>query len=513
MKKTERLAFDLKNLPTDVALLHSIIESIAFTNERLLHQLREANRRQFGRKAESVSELQMALFEQQIQAQLAAMPKLEVSPVLPKEPGAGHGRGIPADSIPRHNEHYPLAAEQKTCPDCSTTLKKIGTESRNVVEYIPSSLVVRVQTCEKWACPCCMDKVVTSDLPDLPVAKGMAGEGLLAHVVTSKYADHLPLYRQSVILKRQGYPVSRSTLGDWVAQVADKLKPVYLAMKADVLKSKVIHSDDTTVPVLAEKDPENRSRKRKAGTGRLWTWVGDKDHPHIVYSFSANRRQQWPLDFIGGWRGYLQADAYSGYHPLYARGIKEVACWAHARRKYVEAMETDPARGQSAVAFIHKLYDVEREAKAMSPRDRKRLRLAHAKPVLDAFKGWLDAQALITLPKSVMGQAMAYSLNQWAALNSYLKDGDLAIDNNAAERAIRGIALGRKNWLFAGSNEGGERAAILYSVIESCKRHGVDPFEYLRDVIAEIAGVPPRRVKELMPATWKATRQEQSQAA
>jgi transposase len=513
MKKNERLAFDLKNLPTDVALLHSIIESIAFTNERLLHQLREANRRQFGRKAESVSELQMALFEQQIQAQLAAMPKLEVSPAPPKEPGVGHGRGIPAESIPRHNEHYPLAADQKTCPDCSTTLKKIGTESRNVVEYIPSSLVVRVQTCEKWACPCCMDKVVTSDLPDLPVAKGMAGEGLLAHVVTSKYADHLPLYRQSVILKRQGYPVRRSTLGDWVAQVADKLKPVYLAMKADVLKSKVIHSDDTTVPVLAEKDPKNRSKKRKAATGRLWTWVGDKDHPHIVYSFSANRRQQWPLDFIGGWRGYLQADAYSGYHPLYARGIKEVACWAHARRKYVEAMETDPARGQAAVAFIHKLYDVEREAKAMSARDRKRLRLAHAKPVLDAFKVWLDAQALIVLPKSIMGQAMAYSLNQWAALNSYLEDGDLAIDNNPAERAIRGIALGRKNWLFAGSHEGGERAAILYSVIESCKRHGIDPFEYLRDVVGTIAGVPPKRIKELLPANWKAAKVEQAKAA
>jgi hypothetical protein len=355
--------------------------------------------------------------------------------------------------------------------------------------------------------------VVTSDLPDLPVAKGMAGDGLLAHIVTSKFADHLPLYRQSVILKRHGFDVSRSTLGDWVAQVADKLKPLYLAMKADVLKSKVIHSDDTTVPVLEGKDRRDPTRKRKARLGRLWTWVGDQNHPHTVYSFSPDRKQEWPLEFAEGWKGYLQADAYSGYHPLYQRGIKEVGCWAHARRKFVEAMETDSETGQSALAFIHRLYDVEREAKGKSAHDRKLLRWTHAKPVLDTFKTWMDVQALKVLPKSVMGQALGYSLRQWGALNCYLEDGDLAIDNNPAERALRAVALGRKNWLFAGSNESGERAAILYSVIESSKRHGIDPFEYLRAVISEISSVPQRKMVNLLPANWNVMRLEQDKAA
>jgi hypothetical protein len=354
---------------------------------------------------------------------------------------------------------------------------------------------------------------VTSELPELPVAKGLAGEGLLAHVVTSKIADHLPLYRQAVILKRHGFDVRRSTLADWVAQVAEKLEPVYQAMKADVLGSKVIHSDDTTVPVLIAREPGGPLGKRKAALGRLWTWVGDEEHPHTVYSFSPDRRQEWPTDFMAGWKGYLQADAYPGYHPLYRKGIQEVACWAHARRKYVEAMETAPELGQSALAFIHRLYDVEREAKLLDALERKRLRRLHAKPVLETFKGWLDAQSLRVLPKSAMGQALAYTLKQWAALNRYVEDGDLGIDNNPAERALRGIALGRKNWLFAGSKAGGDRAAILYSVVESCKRHGIDPFEYLRDVIGTVAGTPAKKVHELMPANWKAKRLEQIAAA
>jgi transposase len=512
MKKAPSLVLDLKNLPTDVALLQSIIVSLATHNERLLHQMREANRRQFGRKSESVSELQMALFEKLVQAQLAGLPKVTAALGAPKDPSKGHGRGIPSASVPRRHEHYPLPESQKTCPDCRSSLKKIGTESRNVVEYVPASLVVRVQTSEKWACPCCMDKVLTSELPELPVARGLAGEGLLAHVVTSKFADHLPLYRQSVILKRHGFDVGRSTLGDWVAQVADLLKPLYLAMKADVLKSKVIHSDDTTVPVLDGKERGDKGRRRKARLGRLWTWVGDLNHPHTVYSFSPDRKQAWPLDFASGWKGYLQADAYSGYHPLYQRGIVEVACWAHARRKYVEAMETDPETGQAALAFIHRLYEVEREAKDKSGRERKQLRVTHAKPVLEAFKTWLDAQALRVLPKSVMGQALGYTLRQWQALNRYLEDGDLAIDNNPAERALRAVAVGRKNWLFAGSDAGGERAAILYSVVESCRRHGIDPFEYLRDMVTTIQDVPRKRLADLLPAPWKAMKAERMAA-
>jgi transposase len=331
---------------------------------------------------------------------------------------------------------------------------------------------------------------------------------MLAHVVVSKYADHLPLHRQAVILGRQGLEVNRSTLCGWTAQVAELLEPLHEAMKVEVLKSKVIHGDDTPVAVLDRREdppPGVGQKRKKARQGRLWVWVGDKGHPHTVFDYTPNRRREGPLDFLGGWRGYLQADAYPGYNTLYReRGVVEVACWAHTRRKFFDALDVDRERGQAALAFIHRLYQVEAQARDMEPRQRQKLRQKEALPVLLAFKEWLDGQALLVLPRSAMGEAMGYALRQWPALCRYVEDGDLAIDNNAAENALRGVALGRKNWLFEGSDEGGKRAAVLYSLIQSCRRHKVEPYAYLKDVISRISGHPARKLKELMPAYWTA---------
>ena len=520
--KPQPISLDVENLPDDLPLLKSLIRDLVSTLkdkeeniERLRHQLREALRRHYGRKSEILSADQLALFEKFIDEALAKKPTGDAEPAAKAEV-RGHGRRKPASTLPRKDEHYPLEAERKVCPDCHAPLKKIGEDTREVVDYIPSSMVVRVQTSEKWACGSCKDKVISSELPALPIERGLAGEGLLAHVVTSKYADHLPLYRLSEIFARQGLEVNRSTLCGWVAQTADLLKPVHEAMKAELLESKVIHSDDTPVPVLedaqrgatdAEEQADEPKGPRKARTGRLWTWVGDEGHPQVVFEYTPDRKGERPREFLKGWKGYLQADAYGGYDRLYEnQGVVEVACWAHTRRKFIEAQDTYKVRARTALAYIHALYEVEKEARNLDADPRRALRQERAGPLLETFKAWLDAQALVVLPKSAMGLALGYALRQWKALTVYVDDGDLDIDNNAAERALRCVALGRKNWLFAGSDQGGERAAVLFSLVATCKRHGIDPYAYLRDVIGRIAAHPAKDVAALMPDRWLAAK-------
>jgi transposase len=516
------VSLDVENLPDDLPLLKSLIRDLVTTLkdkdeniERLRHQLREALRRHYGRKSETLSEDQLALFEKLIGQELSKQPEAEKEPSAKAEV-KGHGRRKPSEALPRKQEHYALPAEAQVCPDCHSPLKKIGEDAREVVEYVPASLFVRVQSSEKWACGNCQDKVVSSELPALPIERGLAGKGLLAHVVTSKYADHIPLYRLSEIFERQGFEVNRSTLCGWVAQTADLLKPVVEAMKAELLESKVLHSDDTPVPVLEDTDrgtsdgedqaDEPKGRK-KARLGRLWTWVGDEGHPQTVFEYTPDRKGERPREFLKGWKGYLQADAYGGYDQLYEnQAVVEVACWAHTRRKFIEAQDTDKAGARAALAYIHALYEVEKEARSLVAEQRRALRQERAGPLLETFKAWLDAQALVVLPKSAMGLALGYALRQWKALTAYVGDGDLDIDNNAAERALRCVALGRKNWLFAGSDHGGERAAVLFSLVATCKRHGMDPYAYLRDVIGRVAAHPAKDVAALMPDRWLAAK-------
>lgn len=294
--------------------------------------------------------------------------------------------------------------------------------------------------------------------------------------------------------------MNRSTLCGRVAQSADLLDPLYQAMKLDLLNSKVIHGDDTPVRVLERDRSGPPGKKTKSRLGRVWVWVGDKTHPHTVFDFTPNRKQEGPLDFLVGWKGYLQADAYPGYEVLYKkRGVMEVACWAHVRRKFFDAQDTDRPRAEAALAFVQRLYRVEDLSKEMPPQERKQLRESEALPVLKAFEAWMEAQQV--LPKSSIGLAIQYAQNQWPALCRYVEDGDLAIDNNAAENALRGVALGRKNWLFEGSDAGGRRAAIIYTLLEPCRRHGINPYAYLKDVIGRIGEA--KRLLELAPAQWQ----------
>ena len=253
---------------------------------------------------------------------------------------------------------------------------------------------------------------------------------------------------------------------------------------------------------------QDRLRRGRTRQGRLWVYLGDRDHPYTVFDYTPNRTRDGPATFLADYKGYLQADAFSGYDGIYAGGdVIEVACWAHARRKFHDARTTDRERAHAALAFIRHLYAVERQARELEPEQRRKLRQERSGPLLDRFREWLDAQALAVLPQSPMGQAVGYTLGQWTALCRYLDDGDLAIDNNPAERQLRAVAVGRKNWLFVGSDRGGRRAAIAYSIIATCKRHEVDPFAYLRDVLDRVATHPSSGIGVILPPNWKAAHQ------
>jgi hypothetical protein len=291
---------------------------------------------------------------------------------------------------------------------------------------------------------------------------------------------------------------------DWMRQCADLVNPLYELMKRRTLSSKVVQTDDTPVPVLDPDRPHTR-------TGRIWTYVGDATQPYTVYDYTPNRSRAGPDEFLKGFRGYLQADAYSGYDEIYKdaeRGVTEVACMAHARRKHFEAQSSDIMRSTVVLAYIHLLYDVEREARGaeLDATERHALRQARSRPILMDLKAYLDRERPQVLPKSPIGQAIAYMLSNWDALVRYCDDGDLEIDNNGAERSLRGIAVGRRNWTFYGSDHGGRTGAVLTSLIASCKRHHVDPFAYMRDVFQRISAHPQSRLDELLPDHWLAQR-------
>jgi transposase len=336
--------------------------------------------------------------------------------------------------------------------------------------------------------------VIAERLPE-PIEKGLPGTGLLAHVITSKLADHLPLYRQEGIFRRHGVELARSTMCDWMAACGGLLEPVVKAMIRRVLDSKVIGTDDTPVAV---QDHAGKGSK----TGRLWAYLGDRDNPFVVYDYTPDRSGGGPERFLKDYRGvYLQSDAYAGYDGLHRRGLVEVGCWAHARRKFHEARTSDPERSHAAIAWIGRLYGVEREARDEGWDDARLLaaRGERSRPLLESFGAWLEGEAKKVLPKSPVGEAIAYARSNWVALTRYLESPYLSIDNNAVENAIRPIALGRRNWLHLGSDRGGQTAATLLSLVQSCKNLGNEPFAYLRDVLDRVSTHPAGRVNDLLP--------------
>jgi transposase len=509
------VAIDPKHLPEDPKILQQMVLDLMAQLDRefieknkiqsLLRELLDAKR---NRKSEQLSEDQLALFAAAWQARQAEAESADATAGgddddQNAQPGTSEATAKKKTSgrqlLPRHLKRervvHDLADSEKHCHVCQQDLRPIGEESSERYEYIPAQLTVIEDVCKKYACAC---TVKTATKPPQPIEKSTAGAGLLAQVIVGKFADHLPLHRQEKIFERHGADISRQTMCGWLAQCADLLNPLYGSLKEVLFQSKVIGTDDTSVKVLDVKLPFAR-------TGRIWPYYGDKDHPVIVYDYTATRERAGPEKFLQAYRGYLQADAYGGYDAFFkdpARGLIEVGCWAHARRYFHKGLESDPARMGPALLLIAQLYRVEKQARPLAAEDRLRLRQFQSRPILDKLQDYLQEIQAEILPKSPEGRAVRYTLKNWTALTRYGEDGDLEIDNNATERAIRGVAVGRNNWIFFGSDHGGNTAAVLRSFVASCQRVAVDPFAWLKDVLSRIASHPITRLAELLPHNW-----------
>jgi transposase len=500
------MRIDDATLPGDLDTAHRQIRELAQTLRqqghliaKLQHQLEQLLRQRYGKKGESVDPGQLLLFAPEVLAEPISPGPQPACPTTSASTSRGHGRKALPAALPRKRVVHDVPREDRVCPDCGDERSSIGEDVREQLEYIPASLIVLEHARLKYACRRCAAHVVIAGRLPEPIEKGLPGPGLLAHVAVSKYADHLPLYRQEGIFKRFGVELSRSTMGDWMAACAGLLEPIVAAMTRRVLASKVIATDDTPVKV------QDHTPGRGIKTGRLWAYLGDLDNPFLVYDYRPDRTGAGPERFLKGYRsGYLQSDAYSGYDGIHARGIIEVGCWAHARRKFYDARTSDPERSHAAIAWIGRLYGVESDARRhqLDTATRQILRQERSRPILESFGTWLAGEAAKVLPRSPIGQAISYSRSNWAALSRYLEADFLSIDNNACENALRPIAVGRKNWLFCGSDRGGQTAATLMSLTSSCKSLGVEPLAYLRDVLDRVSTHPNSRIGELLPDRW-----------
>jgi transposase len=503
-----------RNAEAEVRARELVIEQMKYTIAKLRHE-------QFGQSSERSAvleqlELQLADMEEdaaqaeaaaRIAADAAAREKITVAAFERRKPAR---RPLPAH-LPRERIVYPSPS---ACPCCGGILHKLGEDVTETLELIPRQWKVIQHVREKYSCRSC-EAITQPPAPSHPIARGRAGPGLLAHILFAKYGLHLPLNRQSAVYAREGIELDVSTLADWVGASAATLMPLVEAIRAHVFAAERIHADDTTVPVLA---------KGKTRTGRLWTYVrddrpfGGRDPPAAIFFYSPDRGAKHPEQHLASYAGLMQADAYAGFNRLYGAGRKagpiiEAACWAHARRQFFDLARLDKAPiAIEAVERIDALFAIEREINGLTSRERLAVRHERTGPLVTALERWLRQQRAKLSGQSKVAKAIAYSLTRWAALTRFLDDGRLCMSNNAAERAIRPLAVGRHNWTFAGSDEGARRAAAIYTLIETAKLNDVDPQAWLADVLTRLQDHPAKRINELLPWNWKRARQQKAAA-
>jgi len=495
-----------------IAVLEEELKRVTRENEALRQRVDKLCQKLFGRRSEKGS---VVVPEQGVLP--FAVASGEVEPEASDEDGEQEEertvvrrrrhrgrRPLPQD-LPREFVEIEPPQHELVCESCGAEKQRIGSDRTETMDYVPASFIIREYVRPRYACPCCKEGITQAQLPARPIEKGRPEPGLLAHVVTSKYADHLPLYRIEQIFARHGVEVSRRTLSEWNGAVADLLAPIVkIGIKAQLLDSPWIQCDDTTLEVqVADRTPQIRQ-------GHMWVYgslLGDQ-----VYDFTWSRSRDGPMEMLEGYQGYLQADAAPGYDELFKQRpeIIEVGCWAHARRYFKEAVSSAPTQAARVVAMIGELYGVERSASGLKPEKRHEMRQQHSRPVLTRLFACLEELGLTVLPKSPLATAVGYALRNRKALERYIEDARLKIDNNGAERAIKPVVIGRKNWLFAGSEAAAHRTAVLLSLVQTCKNYGIDPFAYLRDVIERVSTHPMSRILELTPREWKRLRDEQA---
>jgi transposase len=491
---------DLESLPNDpvelqgmVTLLASEVKSQALFIEKLQHQLHGANRHHFGSKSESLDQLQLFVENEEIAAAAEETDTPESQACEPKD----KPKRKPLPENLERNEQVLSPGED--CSKCGGSLKKLGEDVTEELEYVPGRFIVNKIIRPRMACSCC-EAVLQAPMPSRPIERGRPGPGLLAHVLVSKYCDHLPLYRQSQIYEREGIDLDRSTMADWVGKSTALLEPLADVIGKHVRKGQALVADDTPVKLLS---PGNKRTK----TVRVWAYVRDERPwdgpapPCAWYQFTIDRKGEHPVSHLLGYKGWVHADGYAGFNGLFGKDkASEVACMAHIRRKFVDVQHSQgSAIAEEAIKRIAKLYGIEKEARGHTPEERVQLRQKKAKPIFDDLEQWLHTQLPKISGKSPLAKAIRYALSRMLKTRPYLDNGFLELDNNTVERAVKPVAIGRKNWMFAGSERGGKTMAIAFTLIETAKLNGVDPQAWLTDVLSRIADHKINRIDELLP--------------
>ena len=508
------MRLDLENLPSDIGLLHGLVCDMAVVVEtrddeieRLQRIIKQLQRAQFGRQSERLDPNQLALGLEDLDADIARA-EADLPPLAPgkeQKPGrASDDRPSLPDHLPREDVKLDIGAG--ACPCCGGAIHNIGETVSEMLDYVPARLrVLRIRR-PKYGCRAC-GTIHQAPAPERPIAKGLASPGLLAQVLVSKYCDHLPLYRQSQIFARQGVNLNCSTLANWVGGACWWLETLHAQLADNVFASTKLFADDTSIPVL---DPGcGRTR-----TGRFWVYARDDrpwagpDPPAAVFFYSPDRKAERPVAHLDRFRGVLQVDGYAGFERLTVGGdIVLAACWAHARRKFYEFHQaTGSPIAAEVLRRIAELYAIEKEIRGRSAEERQSTRDSRSRPLVDAMKPWLEGQLYRVPPRGGLAEAIRYALARWPALCRFLDDGRVELDTNAVERAIRPVALGRKNHLFAGSDGGADRWAIVASLLATAKLNGIEPYAYLKDVLERMThGHPANRVDDLLPWNWVAS--------
>ncbi len=490
-----------EHLPDDTDTLKEMVLTLLGRIDDIEGQLLYLKRQLFGKKSEKLNPQQRLLFENlynEVQAKVEE--KRQTKNTKKSRANANHkGRKPLPEDLPRQEIEIEPDEAEKICSVCSSDKERIGEQVTEKLEYVPASFKVKKYIRHKYACKQCQGNISIGSLPVMAIDKGIAGEGLLAHIITSKYADHAPLNRLEGILKRHGVDITVSNMCDWVAKCAYLLEPLVKRMHHHIRLSPKINTDDTKIPI------KSKNRKGSTHNGYLWTYIDDKFN--AVFDFTPNRSRQGPIDFIGKkYTGYVQADAYSGYDELFEKTpATEVGCYAHARRKFEHAMDSDPVRAARMMALWAKLYEIESRAKKekFSKAQLLQVRQEESKAILEQIREAIYEYKDQVLPKGPIAKAINYTLNQWDALMQYIENPILDIDNNLSERTLRMVVIGRKNYMFAGSEAGAERAAIIYSLVASCKLNGHDPFVYFNDVLRKVSTHRADKIDELLPSNWK----------
>jgi transposase len=496
-------------LPDDPETLKAMLIAERIRSERLVEIIKDLQRHRFGRRAETLPADQLLLALEDVeQNEAEAIAEAEVkSPTAKAE--AARKRRVNRGALPSHLPRIETVVDidSKACPCCQGELHRIGEDVSEKLDVVPAQFRVLITRRPKYACRACEDVVVQAPAPARLIEGGLPTEATVAHVLVSKYADHLPLYRQAQIYERQGVHLDRSTLADWVGRAAFHLRPIRERILTHLRSSTKLFADETTAPVL---DP-GRGRTK---IGQLWAYArddrpwGEADPPAVAYVYAPDRTASQPISHLAGFKGVLQVDGYAGYRALAQKGDVSLAfCWAHVRRRFYDrAVAEDSPIAKEALQRIAQLYAVEKESRGRSPGERRAARQERSRPIVDELEPWLRAKLSLISKKSKLAEAIRYALSRWEGLSRFLDDGRIEIDSNTVERSIRPLALNRKNALFAGSDGGGDNWAVIATLIENCKLSGVDPYAYLADVLSKIVdGHPNSAIDDLLPWTYAAS--------